>query len=135
MNSYLNVWKNFAQFSGRSRRREYWMFTLINFLIAWTLSFTAFYLGTVDQPNTFFLALYVIYTIAQIIPGLAVSVRRLHDTNHSGWAFLINLIPLIGVIICLVWLARDSDPGKNFYGPNPKRVSKSRNEQFEDDFS
>ena len=134
MNSYLDVWKKFADFSGRARRREYWMFGLFNFIVSLGLAFIDGFTGMVS-PQAGVGLLSGIYTIAVIIPSIAVSVRRLHDTNHSGWALLLLLIPLIGAIIILIWTVRDSDPGKNYYGPNPKRVSKSRNEWFVEDFS
>jgi uncharacterized membrane protein YhaH (DUF805 family) len=62
-----------------------------------------------------------IYSLAVLIPGIAVSVRRLHDTNRSGWWLLISLIPLIGAIVLLVFMVQDSQEGDNQYGPNPKR--------------
>ena len=64
-----------------------------------------------------------IYSLAVLIPSIAVSVRRLHDTNHSGWWLLINLLPLIGTIILVFFLVRDSQPGQNQYGPNPKGMT------------
>jgi hypothetical protein len=67
-----------------------------------------------------FLGLYWIYVLAALIPGIAVSVRRLHDTGRSGWYFLILLIPIIGGVIFIVFMALDSDPGTNEYGPSPK---------------
>ena|SRR6266498_3581511 len=61
-----------------------------------------------------------LYSLAVVVPGLAVTIRRLHDTNHSGWWVLINLVPLVGWIWLLIFLVTDSDPGENRYGPNPK---------------
>jgi uncharacterized membrane protein YhaH (DUF805 family) len=65
-------------------------------------------------------ALYALYNLAVIIPALAVSVRRLHDTGRSGWWLLVGVVPLIGCFILLVFTLQDSDPGDNEYGPNPK---------------
>jgi uncharacterized membrane protein YhaH (DUF805 family) len=64
-----------------------------------------------------------LYSLAVLIPGIAVSVRRLHDINRSGWWLLIGLIPIIGAIILLIFTAKDSQPGENQYGPNPKAIT------------
>lgn len=116
MNWYLAVLKNYAGFSGRARRTEYWMFFLINVII--TLVFNV--IGLAVKAGT-----YVgwIYGLLVLIPGLAVAVRRLHDTGRSGWWVLIALIPVIGVIILIVFLATEGEPGDNAYGSNPKLAS------------
>ncbi|MBA7614686.1 MAG: DUF805 domain-containing protein [Calditrichaeota bacterium] len=116
MNWYLEVLKKYAVFSGRSQRKEYWMFYLFNIIIAFGLGFID---GLVGGPGV----LASIYGLAVLIPGIAVSVRRLHDTNRSGWLLLIALIPLIGVIVLLVFMVQDSQPDENQYGPNPKTVT------------
>ena len=113
MSWYLEVLKKYAVFSGRSRRSEYWYFALFNVIIAIVLML-------IDRAAGTYPALYAIYVLAVLIPGLAVSIRRLHDTNRSGWWLLIDLIPLVGAIILIVFLAQDSDAGDNQYGPNPK---------------
>lgn len=102
MNWYLEVLKKYAVFSGRARRKEYWMFLLINLIITVVLSFISDYL-------------YYLYTLAVFIPGLAVSVRRLHDIGKSGWWVFISLIPL-GIVL----MAMNGQSGENQYGPNPK---------------
>lgn len=112
MNWYLAVLKNYAGFSGRARRKEYWMFTLISFVISLVLSIIGGLIGA-D-----FLA--YIYAIAIIIPSLAVGVRRLHDTGRSGWWLLIALIPLVGAIVLIVFLASEGKPETNQHGVNPK---------------
>jgi uncharacterized membrane protein YhaH (DUF805 family) len=112
-----------AQFDGRSRRKEFWMFQLFNSLIILAFfvgGFTAF--GTTEHYGyeaVLFTPL-ALYTLAIIIPSLAVTVRRLHDTGKSGWMILLCLIPIVGGIIVLAFLVLDSDPGPNQYGPNPK---------------
>jgi uncharacterized membrane protein YhaH (DUF805 family) len=119
MNWYLMVLKKYAEFSGRSRRKEYWMFALFNMLIFVVLEI----LGVVLRENALgkvILGLLFIYALAILIPGLAVTVRRLHDTGKSGWMILLGLIPIIGGIIVLVFTVLDSTPGANEYGPNPK---------------
>jgi uncharacterized membrane protein YhaH (DUF805 family) len=109
---YMSALKKYADFSGRSRRSEYWYFALFNFLFAIGAVLID---GLIGMP-----ILYFIYILGTLIPGLAVLVRRLHDTNRSGWWFLIALVPLVGGIVLLVFLATDSDPNENQYGLNPK---------------
>lgn len=116
MNWYLKVLKNYAGFSGRAQRTEYWMFCLFNILIAIALGVIEGLIGTMG-------VISIIYNLAIIIPSLAVFVRRLHDTNRSGWWFFIALVPIIGAIVLLIFLVQDSQPGDNQYGPNPKTLS------------
>lgn len=122
MEWYLKVVRdNYANFNGRARRQEYWMFTLFNVLILIGLMIVAGILGTLSEALAFVgIALYMIYALATLIPTIAVVVRRLHDTGKSGWYYFIGLIPLVGGIILLVALCTDSDPGDNQYGANPK---------------
>jgi uncharacterized membrane protein YhaH (DUF805 family) len=115
VNYYLAVLKNYAGFSGRARRAEYWQFVLFNVIAAVVL----FVIGLVIK----FPYLALLYDLAVLIPGLAVAVRRLHDTDRSGWWFLLVLIPLVGPIVLLVFACLDSQPGPNKYGPNPKGVA------------
>ncbi|SDX01268.1 DUF805 domain-containing protein [Marinobacter mobilis] len=115
MNWYLEVMKKYAVFTGRAQRAEYWMFFLFNFIIAFALGFIE---GLVGSPGI----LGLLYSLAVLIPGIAVSVRRLHDTDRSGWWLLIGFIPLIGAIVLLVFLVQDSKPGENQFGANPKGV-------------
>ncbi|MDR0983100.1 MAG: DUF805 domain-containing protein [Culturomica sp.] len=122
MNWYLKVWKQYADFSGRARRKEYWMFTLFNALIVMVL-FAILASGAAsgsDGMSIFGGILYGGYALAVIIPSLAVCVRRLHDVGKSGWYYLIGLIPLVGGIILLVWFCTDSQSGENQWGVNPK---------------
>lgn len=116
MSYYLHVWKNFATFSGRARRSEYWMFFLFNTIVSMALFLVDMALGTI-------FILGGIYGLAAIIPGVAVTVRRLHDTGKSGWWLLITFIPVIGAIAFLVFMFQDSQAGDNEYGPNPKMVA------------
>ncbi len=116
MNWYLEVLRNYAVFSGRARRTEYWMFALFNFIIAMALGIAEAVLG---GPGF----IGILYGLAVLIPALAVSVRRLHDTGRSGLWLLIGLIPLIGFIVLLVFMVQDSDPGQNQYGMNPKAAT------------
>jgi uncharacterized membrane protein YhaH (DUF805 family) len=113
MNWYLEVLRKYAVFSGRARRKEYWYFVLIHHTIIMILDSIGKDLNPVA-------ILVGIYGLAVMIPYLAVAVRRLHDTDHSGWWLFIALIPFIGFIILLIFLVRDSDPNTNQYGANPK---------------
>ncbi|PCG83487.1 hypothetical protein CIB93_24340 [Streptomyces sp. WZ.A104] len=112
MNWYLAVLKNYAGFSGRARRKEYWMFTLVSFVISLVLSILGSVIGT-D-------ILYYLYAVAVLVPTLAVAVRRLHDTSRSGWWLLIGLVPLVGFIVLIVFLASEGKQEANEHGANPK---------------
>lgn len=122
MSWYLEVLKKYAEFSGRARRKEYWYFVLFNLLISLVLGFIDGVIGTFSAEVGLGL-LGGLYTLAVLLPSLGVSVRRLHDTNHSGWWLFIALIPFIGAIILVIFMARDSDSGDNQYGPNPKALA------------
>lgn len=116
MNWYLRVIKKYAVFSGRARRKEYWIFMLLNFIIGLVLALIdSMIFGQRDIG-----ILGSLYSLAMIIPSIAVSVRRLHDTGRSGGWLFINLVPLIGWIVFLIFTLIDSQPGDNKYGPNPK---------------
>ena len=139
MSAYKLMFKNYAKFSGRSRRSEYWYASLMNFIIvmaAWLLNGVLMGAGAAisaavaDTYSSVGVILFgisgiigfllMIYSIALIIPGLALVVRRLHDIGKSGWYMLLSLIPIIGGIIMLVFMVTDSQPGANQYGENPK---------------
>jgi uncharacterized membrane protein YhaH (DUF805 family) len=124
MRWYLAVWKKYAMFSGRARRKEFWIYQLFNILIMVVLLI----LGaansndhTRSEGTLGWFLFFVFYYIAAFIPSLAVTVRRLHDSGKSGWAYLIIFFP-VGNIILLIFLMRDSTPGANEYGPNPKGI-------------
>ena len=119
MSWYLEALKKYAVFSGRSRRSEYWFFVLFNLIVYIVLSLIDALLGTYNIVQGVGL-LSGIYSLAVLIPTLAVTVRRLHDIDRTGWWIFINLIPLIGTIVLLVFAVTDSTPGNNQYGPNPK---------------
>lgn len=124
MDWYLEVLKKYAVFTGRARRREYWMFTLINSLIIFGLGFIATFTGDINGPVSELAVVVAIgYYIGIIGPVLSVSVRRLHDTGRSGWWLLIALVPLVGSIAVLVFMVLDSQQGPNQYGSNPKEVA------------
>ena len=121
MEWYLKVMKQYADFSGRARRTEYWMFTLIYNVITYAIYFAAI-VGMSQSPTMLTIAMgaVVVLSLVHFIPSLAVLARRLHDTDRSGWWFLIVFIPIIGIIVLIVFLCQDSVPGRNKWGPNPK---------------
>jgi uncharacterized membrane protein YhaH (DUF805 family) len=119
MNWYLAVLKKYAVFEGRAGRKEYWFFVLFNILISLGLGMIDAATGTAS-PQSGVGLLGGLYTLAVLVPAIAVSVRRLHDTDRSGWWVLIAFIPVIGPIVLLVFMALDGTPGDNRFGPNPK---------------
>ena len=121
------VFENYANFSGRARRSEYWYFILFNMIFAICAMVLDNLLGLNFDPVPYGW-LYVFYGLAVFIPGLAVAVRRLHDVNKSGWFFFIILIPIIGSIWLLVLFFSEGTNGKNNYGDDPKGSGSEINE-------
>lgn len=113
MNWYIKVLKQYADFNGRARRQEYWMFVLFNIIISMVAT-------ALDAAVGSWGAITGLYGLVVLIPSLAVGVRRLHDTGKSGWMLLVAFIPVIGAIWLIILLATDSTPGNNQYGENPK---------------
>ena len=115
--------KNYVGFSGRSRRSEYWYFTLFYLVIAIVLSVLdgIVFGGSVDGKGTPVLS--GLFMLAMLLPSIAVGIRRLHDTDRSGWWLLIGLVPLVGFIVLIVFFVQDSRPGDNRFGANPKGVA------------
>lgn len=111
MHWYLTVLKKYAVFSGRARRKEYWMFFLFNILIAVALGLMEGILGITPESDES--VLVTIYQLAILIPAIAVGVRRMHDTDHSGWWLLFP-------IVNLVFAVREGQKGENRFGPDPK---------------
>lgn len=120
MNWYLKVLRNYAVFSGRAQRMEYWMFSLFYIIFAIVLIIIESILGIGAEGGGLLSGLFV---LAMLIPSIAVTFRRLHDTDHSGWWLLIGLVPLIGTIILLIFMVQDSQAGESQYGPNPKATT------------
>src|ERR687893_2971680 len=121
MGWYLEALKKYAVFSGRSRRKEYWYFVLFSVIVSLVLSAIDALLGISSSTNVGLLG--GIYGLAIIVPSIAVSVRRLHDIDRTGWWILINLVPIVGSIVLLVFYVLDGTPGQNRFGPNPKCVT------------
>lgn len=122
MNWFLGALKKYATFSGRAQRAEYWYFILFYILIFIGLSIIDGITGTFSAKVGIGL-LSGLYSLAILIPSLAVGVRRLHDTGRSGWWLLIGIIPLIGAIVLIIFFVQDSASGDNLYGPNPKATA------------
>lgn len=119
--------RHYAQFSGRARRAEYWMFALFNWLMSWGFYIMLVMMGATGErtqdlpPAALGLAMaYALFALAMLIPSLAVAVRRMHDTNRSGWWLLIALIPGIGALVLFVFLILDGTRGPNRFGDDPK---------------
>lgn len=117
MNEFKAVIKNYAGFSGRAVRREYWMFYLVYLVI-----YAALAIASAVLPNALgsvFGILVLVFAIGLLVPSIAVGVRRLHDTDHSGWWLLIALVPLIGIFWLLYLLIIEGTPESNRFGPSP----------------
>jgi uncharacterized membrane protein YhaH (DUF805 family) len=113
-NPLVGYWKRvilerYAQFTGRAGRAEFWWYFLANIIVYIVLNILI-------AISSIFWVLYVIYALAVLIPGIAVGIRRLHDTDKSGWWLLISLIPLVGIIVLIVFWATEGTPGPNRYG-------------------
>jgi uncharacterized membrane protein YhaH (DUF805 family) len=122
---YFDAFKQYATFSGRARRSEYWYFQLFNFLTTILIGAIAFF--TFKESAVFIILLY---GLVVMLPSLALVVRRLHDIGKSGWYYFVSFIPIVGSIWILVLLVTDSQYGPNEYGLNPKGLG---NEDEEDE--
>ena len=120
MNWYIDAWTNYANFQGRARRKAFWMFALFNIIAIVALTMVEGLIGL--RGDGVYGILSGLYSLAVILPALALAVRRLHDTGRSGWWLLIGLVPLVGPIVLIVFYVTDSQPGTNQYGPNPKNA-------------
>lgn len=122
MKYYLKALKNYALFSGRARRKEFWMFVLFNMLFSFAAVLIDNLIGTANEELGYGI-IYGLYVLAVLIPGISLTVRRLHDVGKSGWFYFIALIPFIGAIWLLVLLCTDGNAGENKYGANPKEIA------------
>ena len=110
---------NYCNFEGRSSRSEFWWFYLFNVIISTVFQFL---LGMTDNSNLIMI-LFSLVGLALLLPGLGLAVRRLHDIGKSGWWIFINLIPIAGWIIFIVWMAKESEMTPNQYGPVPNMTA------------
>ena len=118
MNEFLNVFKKAFVFSGRSRRKEYWLFALGVFIVSVALTIIEMMAGLEIAPDVGLLS--TIFSLIIFIPSLSVTVRRFHDIGRTGWWLLLMLIPILGWIAVFVFTLLDSESGSNKYGSNPK---------------
>ncbi|MEV8371832.1 DUF805 domain-containing protein [Kribbella sp. NPDC056861] len=124
MQWYTDVIKKYAVFSGRARRKEFWMFTLFSVIISIIISILDRILGLTYGSGNSSGVLSTIYSLAVLLPSIGVGIRRLHDTGRSGWWLLINLVPCIGFIVYIVFAAQEGNAGDNAYGPDPKAAER-----------
>ncbi len=121
MNWFLAALNKYADFSGRAQRSEYWYFYLFYILIYIALAMVGGWVGSLSDDTGVGMGILMgLFTLGMLMPSIAVGVRRLHDTDRSGWWMLIGLIPIIGGIVLLVFCVQDSQPTTNRFGPNPK---------------
>jgi len=111
--------QKYAVFSGRSRRKEFWMFVLFTFVVEIVLAIIDAIIGTYNTALGIGLLSGLFY-LAILVPSIALNTRRLHDIGKSGWFQLLFIIPIVGFILWIIWMVRDSDDGVNQYGPSPK---------------
>ncbi|HHQ4620284.1 DUF805 domain-containing protein [Aeromonas veronii] len=114
MNWYISVLKQYAVFSGRARRTEYWMFVLCNVIVMLLLGMVDKLIGGDNE------LISSIYSLAVLLPSLAVAARRLHDTDRSAWWLLLGLIPVIGTLVLIYFMVCNSQQGPNRFGDDPK---------------
>ena len=119
MNWYLKVLKQYFDFSGRARRKEFWMFVLFNFIFTMVAAFIDVALSTEINELGLFYCIYLLFTF---IPGFALSVRRMHDLGKSGAMILVNLIPIIGPFWFLILTCMEGQAKPNKWGENPKGI-------------
>ncbi|WP_421266948.1 DUF805 domain-containing protein [Aeromonas veronii] len=114
MNWYISVLKQYAVFSGRARRTEYWMFVLCNVIVMLLLGMVDKLIGGDNE------LISSIYSLAVLLPSLAVAARRLHDTDRSAWWLLLGLIPIIGTLVLIYFMVCNGQQGPNRFGEDPK---------------
>lgn len=119
MNYYVDVWRKYAVFDGRSRGKEFWFFALIHFIALCALDIVGMMLSGGDRYSPLGTGLTAIYSLAALVPAVAVTVRRLHDTDKTGWLALLYFIPFFGAIVVLVLCAMPGTIGPNRYGADP----------------
>lgn len=117
--SVKTCFQKYVTFKGRARRSEYWWFCLLNFIAGIVTVVLDYQMDTINIELGLG-ALSGLYTLIVFLPGLAVSVRRLHDTGHSGWYYLLTFIPILGALFLLYFFVSDSAPEENRYGKSPK---------------
>lgn len=123
MKWFIKCFKQYFDFKGRARRKEYWMFNLFCFIFSILLEIVGFQLGMLVGSYVLYQVLTWGFVIIGVIPSISVSFRRLHDIGKSAWWLLLCLLPIIGWIWLIVWACFDSQKGENKWGPNPKEAN------------
>ncbi|XOV88803.1 MAG: DUF805 domain-containing protein [Pseudomonadota bacterium] len=118
MNWYLAVLKKYVVVEGRARRKEYWIFVLINLVVSLILAVIDSATGSYD-PESGLGLLGTLYALGVFLPSVTVAVRRLHDTDRSGWWLLLVFLPIIGFLVLLVFMVLPGTPGDNRFGVDP----------------
>jgi uncharacterized membrane protein YhaH (DUF805 family) len=121
MDWYLDILKNhYADFEGRARRKEYWMFFLVTIGVYIAIAIVSAIVSIVsDTLGGLVMLVYYVFALGVMVPSIAIGVRRLHDTGRTGWLMLLGLIPLANLVL-LYFMIVEGDPGPNEYGPDPK---------------
>jgi uncharacterized membrane protein YhaH (DUF805 family) len=125
MSWFVLAWQRATDFSGRSRRKEYWYFNLFNGIVLLFLLLFAIPFSAQEKPSLFPLGCMFAYSLIVMIPGLAVTIRRLHDIGKSGWWYFIAFVPIVGGIILFVFTLLDSEPFANQWGLDPKAAERA----------
>jgi uncharacterized membrane protein YhaH (DUF805 family) len=120
MSWFILAWQRATDFSGRSRRKEYWYFSLFNCIVLLFLLLFAIPFSANEKPSMLPLGLLAAYSLVIMVPGLAVTIRRLHDIGKSGWWYFIAFVPIVGGLILFVFTLLDSEPYANQWGLDPK---------------
>jgi len=125
MSWFVLAWQRATDFSGRSRRKEYWYFNLFNGIVFLFLILFAVPFSAQEKPSMLPLGLLFAYSLVIMIPGLAVTIRRLHDIGKSGWWYFIAFVPLVGGLVLFVFTLLDSEPYANQWGLDPKAAERA----------
>lgn len=125
MSWFVLAWQRATDFSGRSRRKEYWYFNLFNCIVFVFLILFAVPFSENEKPSMLPLGLLFAYSLVIMVPGLAVTIRRLHDIGKSGWWYFIAFVPIVGGLVLFVFTLLDSEPYANQWGLDPKAAERA----------
>lgn len=121
MNWYLQAFRKYAVFKGRARRQEYWSFMLLHVIVIAVISFLERYFA-IANPEIHFGKITALYLLVSFVPMQALTVRRLHDSNHSGWWIWLKLLPLLGWLLVQILALLPGTSGSNRHGDDPKTM-------------
>lgn len=120
--AYLNAFANWRRWEGRTRRRDYWLFTLANAIVTLILFVLLFVWDDNKAFNVITLLAFIVYVLVSVVPAVAITIRRLHDIEKSGYYYFLQFIPLVGTVWFIILMSIKGDYGKNKYGADPKEV-------------